>query len=65
MYCELLKKNVEIEVAKEFRTGKDNDIVQTFYNCSECFPEINGSGGRKMYQPCDMMSDKKCLLKHM
>ena len=64
MHCELLNKDVQIEVWKELRDAKD-DIVKTVYKCSECYVEIKGTGGRKMFQYCDKMSDLECLLKHM
>lgn len=60
MYCELLNKDVQIEVWKEIRDEKDN-ILKTVYKCSECYVEI--ASGRKMFEYCDYMSNIKCLLK--
>ena len=60
MNCELLNKDVQIEVWKEIKDAKD-DILKTVYKCSECYVTI--TGGRKMFKYCDKMSDKKCLLK--
>jgi hypothetical protein len=65
MYCELLNKDVEITVAKEFRSGKDNNIVQTFYECSGCFIKLVELVELKCINHVDVMSDAKCLLKHM
>lgn len=62
MQCELLNKGVQIEVWKEFKDAKDN-IIKTVYKCSECYVEISGTGGRKMFKYCDKMSDLECLLK--
>jgi len=62
MHCELLNKDVQIELWKEIREEKNKDnILKTVYKCSECYATI--TGGRKMFQYCAKMSDKKCLLK--
>lgn len=64
MYCDLLNKDVQIELWKEYRDEKDEDtILKKVYKCSACYVEIPGAGGRKMFQYCDKMSEKKCLLK--
>ncbi|SPF48304.1 conserved hypothetical protein [Candidatus Desulfosporosinus infrequens] len=60
MHCELLNKDVLIDVWKEIKDAKDN-ILKTVYKCSECYVEI--TGGRKMFKYCDKMGDEKCLLK--
>lgn len=62
MHCELLNKDVEIDVWKEFKDDKDT-IFKTVYKCSACYVEIPGAGGRKMFEYCEKLSDKKCLLK--
>jgi hypothetical protein len=62
MHCELLDKDVQIEVWKEIKDAKD-DILKTVYKCSECYPEIAGTNGRKAFQYCAKMGDKNCLLK--
>lgn len=64
MHCELLNKDVLIEVWKEIRDEKDKDIIlKTVYKCSACYVEV--ISGRKIFQYCDKMSDEKCLLKHI
>ncbi len=64
MYCDLLNKDVQIDVWKEFRDEKDKDtILKTVYKCSACYVEIPGTGGRKMFEYCEKISDEKCLLK--
>ena len=60
MHCELLNKDVAIELWKEIKDAKDN-ILKTVYKCSACYVEI--TGGRKMFAYCAKMSDEKCLLK--
>lgn len=64
MHCELLNKDVQIELWKEYKTEND-EIVKTVYKCSACYVEIPGTNGRKMFEYCAKMSDPKCLLKHM
>jgi len=64
MHCELLNKDVQIELWKELKDAQDT-IVKTVYKCSECYVEIPKTGGRKMFEYCAKMSDAKCLLKHM
>lgn len=64
MHCELINKDVQVELWKEIKNPKE-EIEKTVYKCSECYPEIKGSGGRKMFVYCGKMSDPKCLLKNM
>ncbi|EGW39053.1 hypothetical protein [Desulfosporosinus sp. OT] len=62
MHCELLDKDVLIEVWKEIRDEKDKDIIlKTVYKCSECYVEV--IVGRKIFKYCDKMGSEKCLLK--
>lgn len=68
MYCDLLNKDVQIDVWKEFRDEKDKDkdkdtILKTVYKCSACYVEIPGTAGKKMFEYCGKISDEKCLLK--
>ena len=64
MHCEQLNKDVQIEVWKEIRDEKNQDIIlTTVYMCSECYVEIPGTDGIKMFEYCGKMSDRKCLLK--
>ena len=62
MHCELVNKDVLIELWKEIKDEKDN-ILKTVYKCNECYVEIAGTGGRKMFEYCHKMGDQKCLLK--
>lgn len=65
MHCELVNKDVQIELWKDYRDEKDPDkIIKQVYKCSACYVEIPNSGGRKMFSYCGKMSDKKCLTKH-
>ena len=60
MHCELVNKDIQIDVWKEIKDAKDN-ILKTAYKCSECYVEI--TGGRKMFKYCEKMGNEKCLLK--
>lgn len=60
MHCELLNKDVLVDVWKEIKDEK-GDILKTVYKCSECY--VEGTHGRKVFKYCDVMSDKRCLLK--
>jgi len=62
MFCELVNRNVEIEIAEQIRGGRDNKIVKTFYKCSGGTFEIQGV---KITKPCEMARDERCLLKKM
>lgn len=61
MHCELLDKDVSIELWKEIKDEKGVNILKTVYKCSECYVEV--TPGRKIFKYCDKMSDGKCLLK--
>ncbi|WP_088189474.1 hypothetical protein [Desulfosporosinus sp. FKA] len=64
MHCELVNKDVLIDVWKEIRDERDKDkILKTVHKCSECYVEIPNTNGRKMFNYCQRMSDDKCLLK--
>ena len=60
MHCELVNKDVQIDVWKEIRDAKD-EILKTVYKCSECYVEV--AGGSKIFKYCDKMGNEKCLLK--
>lgn len=61
MLCELVNKDVEIDLWKEIKEEKTEKILKTVYKCSACYVEV--VVGRKIFKYCPQMGSAQCLLK--